>query len=433
MAGNGSNRCFASSGSCSATCWTDRSVDGPSVSVRVRSLTSVPDVFSEVISQADVVAALRQAVAASHGDPEVPASAMTHAWLFTGPAGSGRSVGARSFAAALQCPNRGCGSCVHCRTVLHGTHGDVRNFNPEGLSIAVREMRAVVQAAARRPTTGRWQIVLIEDADRLTEGAANALLKVVEEPSPHTVFLLCSPSLHPDDIPITIRSRCRVVSFGSPSVSDIADLLQRRDGVAPEDAERAASIAGGHVGRARRLARDPEARDTRREVLRIPTALRDLASVYECAATLLERAKRESRALSERLDAAELEELKTALGAGGTGKGAATAVRGTVGVLRDLERKQKSRATRTERDVLDGALIDLSGFFRDVIALSFDSEARLTNPDLRDELTDIVDRIGASGALVRLEAILNCREAIEANVKPQVAVEAMMMSLFTGR
>ena len=161
----------------------------------------MPDVYADVIGQPDAVAVLRQAVAASHGDPDVPASAMTHAWLFTGPAGSGRSVAARAFAAALECADRGCGHCVHCRTVLHGTHGDVRVFNPEGLSIAVKEMRAVVQVAARTPTTGRWQIVLIEDADRLTEQAAGALLKAIEEPSPQTIFLLCAPTTHPDDVP----------------------------------------------------------------------------------------------------------------------------------------------------------------------------------------------------------------------------------------
>ena len=381
-------------------------------------------VWTDVVGQPAAVAELERAVA----DP----SAMTHAWLFTGPPGSGRSTAARAFAAALECPDRGCGHCVHCRTVMHGTHGDVRSFNPEGLSIRVDEMRAVVQAAARRPTTGRWQIVLIEDADRLTEGAANALLKAVEEPSKQTVFLLCAPSTHPDDVSVTIRSRCRVVSLASPSVEAIAGVLQSRDGVDPERAAWAASICGGHVGRARRLARDPDAAAVRAAILEIPRRLVGIGDVYDAAATILDRAKQEAKAMSERRDAAELEELKTALGAGGTGRGAVGAARGTVGVVRELEKRQKSRATRTERDVLDRALIDLSGYYRDVVTLSLGASAALLNPDLRADLDDAVRRLGAAGALRRLDAILACREAIEANVKPQIAIEALMMRLLTG-
>ncbi len=390
------------------------------------------DVYASVIGQPEAVATLRAAVAASWQDEAVPASAMTHAWLFTGPPGSGRSVAARAFAAALECPDRGCGHCVHCRTVLHGTHGDVRSFNPEGLSIAVKQMRAVVQAAARRPTTGRWQIVLIEDADRLTEGASNALLKAVEEPSPLTVFLLCAPSTHPDDVSVTIRSRCRVLTMGTPSVHAIASVLQSRDGIDADTAKWAAAVCGGHVGRARRLATDTEAAAARLSVLGIPARLRSIGDVYEASATLLDRAKGEAKALSELRDLAELDELRMALGAGGTGKGAVGAARGTLGVVKELERRQKSRATRTERDVLDRALVDLSGFYRDVIAISVGTAAPILNPDIRPDLEVAAGRLQADGALRRLDAILECREAIESNVKPQIAVEALMMRLLTG-
>src|SRR5690349_6885795 len=164
---------------------------------------------------------------------------MTHAWLFTGPPGSGRSVAAQCFAAALQCEVAdapGCGRCHACTTVMAGTHADVRRIVPQGLSISVKEMRAVVQTAARRPSVGRWQVVVIEDADRLTEGAANALLKVVEEPPPSTVFLLCAPSVDPEDIAITLRSRCRHIALVTPGVDAIAKVLVDRDGLPEADA-----------------------------------------------------------------------------------------------------------------------------------------------------------------------------------------------------
>jgi len=360
-------------------------------------------VFADVIGQPEAIEVLRAAAAAGHGDSDVPAAAMTHAWLFTGPPGSGRSVAARAFAAALECPDRGCGHCSHCHTVLSGTHADVRSVVPEGLTISVKEMRAVVQMAARRPVTGPWQIVLIEDADRLTEGASNALLKAVEEPPPRTVFLLCAPSTHPEDISVTIRSRCRVLSLRIPPASAIAEVLVRRDGIDLEMAAWAASVAAGHVGRARRLARDGQARTQRSRTLSLPGALRSMADVFTEAAELIATATGEARLVSERRDGAELEELKTALGAGGTGKGAVGAARGTAGVVKDLERRQRSRKTRTERDVLDRALVDLSGFYRDVIARGLGAQVALTNPDLERDVDVAAARFGAVGALRRLD------------------------------
>ena len=389
-------------------------------------------VFDNVIGQQAAIDDLMLAVAASRGDPGVPSAAMTHAWLFTGPPGSGRSVAARAFAAALECAYGGCGHCSHCRTVLAATHSDVRTVTPEGLTISVKEMRAVVQLAARRPATGRFQIVLIEDADRLTEGASNALLKAVEEPPPHTVFLLCAPSTHPDDVSVTIRSRCRVLSLRTPPAAAIAEVLIRRDGIDPEMANWAAAVSAGHVGRARRLATDEDAREQRRRILAVPGALRTIADVFVEAGDLLTAAKDEATTVSDRRDSVELDELKTALGAGGTGKGAVGAARGTAGVVKEMERRQKSRATRTERDVLDRALIDLSGFYRDVIARSLGSTAPLMNPDVAGDVQVAASRLGSVGALQRLDAVLACREAIEVNVKPQIAVEAMMMALFAG-
>lgn len=389
-------------------------------------------VFDDVIGQHAAIEELTLAVRASRDDPDVPAAAMTHAWLFTGPPGSGRSVAARAFAAALECEYGGCGQCSHCRTVLAATHGDVRTVVPEGLTISVGEMRAVVQLAARRPATARFQIVLIEDADRLTEGASNALLKAVEEPPPHTVFLLCAPSTHPDDVSVTIRSRCRVLPLRTPSAAAIAEVLVRRDGIEPEMARWASAVCAGHVGRARRLATDPEAREERRRILAVPGALRTIGDVFAEAGELWATASGEATSVSGRRDAAELEELKTALGAGGTGKGAVGAARGTAGVVKQLERRQKSRATRTQRDVLDRALVDLSGFYRDVVARSLGSTSPLLNPDVENDVEVAASRLGSVGALQRLDAVLACREAIAVNVKPQIALEAMMMTLFAG-
>jgi DNA polymerase-3 subunit delta' len=381
-------------------------------------------VWDDVVGQTAAVAELSGAAT----DPR----AMTHAWLFTGPPGSGRSVAARAFAAALQCPRHGCGECTACRTTMHGTHADVREVVPEGLSITVAEMRALVQLAARHPVTGRYQIVIIADADRLTERGANALLKAVEEPSDQTVFLLCAPSDHPDDVPITIRSRCRVVALHTPPAPAIAAVLADRDGIDRPTAEWAASVCGGHIGRARHLATDMEARSRRERVLSIPLGLRNLGDAFAAAEELDRGAKAEAADLSDGRDAAEREELAIAMGAGGVGKGVAAAARSAKAAEKGLERRQKSRATRTQRDVLDLALIDLAGFLRDVLVAGSAAQVPLTGPDRSADVHRAAQQWSPESVLRRLEAVLACREALDRNVKPLVALEAMLVTVQQG-
>src|ERR1700755_3517481 len=230
-------------------------------------------VFSRLVGQDAVEAELVAAARPARGDSAHNSDSigtMTHAWLVTGPPGSGRSIAALCFAAALQCTSDGvpcCGECRACTTTMAATHPDVRRVIPEGLSIGVDEMRNIVQIASRRPGTGRWQIVVIEDADRLTEGGANAVLEVGEEPPPSTVFLLCAPSVDPEDIAITLRSRCRHVALVTPPVDAIARVLIETDGLSQNKAKWADAGSGGHVGRARRLATDEQARDRRQRAL----------------------------------------------------------------------------------------------------------------------------------------------------------------------
>lgn len=397
--------------------------------------------WSQVVGQPEAVADLRAAVEhAAHvrfssdgpGEDVGRGGAMTHAWLFTGPPGSGRSVAARAFAAALQCPRQGCDACQVCHTVAAGTHADVHEVATEGLSLGVKEMRAVIERAARMPTTARWQIVLIEDADRMTEQASNAVLKAVEEPNERTVFLLCAPSEHPDDVSVTIRSRCRPLRLRTPVMSAIAEVLAERDGIDAETASWAASVCGGHIGRARRLARDEDARNRREAVLAVPRSLRSPAEVFAAADGLVGAAEAEVTALTGERDETEREELAVSMGAGGSGKGVAQAQRAAKAAEKDLVTKQKQRATRTRRDALDRALVDLAGYYRDVLVRGFGAEVTATHPDRAREVEAAARDESRESALRRLEAILACREALETNVKPQIAVEAMVTALRAG-
>ncbi|WP_058853469.1 DNA polymerase III subunit delta' [Nocardia jinanensis] len=388
-------------------------------------------VFERLVGQDSVTADLTAAAIA--GRTGIAEGAMTHSWLFTGPPGSGRSMAALCFAAALQCTDTeqpGCGRCHACTTTMAGTHGDVRRVVPEGLSISTKEMRGIVQIAARRPSTGRWQVVVIEDADRLTEAAGNVLLKVVEEPPERTVFLLCAPSVDPEDISVTLRSRCRHVHLVTPGAAAIARVLREHDGLDSETAEWAAGVSGGHIGRARRLATDDEARDRRRRALDLVAAV-TRGTGYPAADELVKAADDEAKQLSAERDEHERDELATALGAGGTGKGAAGATRGSAGALKDLERRQKSRATRTGRDALDRALLDIAGLYRDALAVSFGDPAgiTMTHPDMSDRARELAKRVRPEGLLRSIDAILACRDAIDRNVKPRFAVAAMIATL----
>jgi DNA polymerase III subunit delta' len=355
-------------------------------------------------------------------------SAMTHAWLFTGPPGSGRSVAARAFAAALLCPYGGCGQCPSCHQVQAGTHADLLLIRPEGLSYGVKQTRDLVLRAAGAPTGGRWRVVLFEDADRCTEQAANALLKAIEEPAPRTVWLLCAPSA--EDLVPTIRSRCRVVTLVVPASSAVAKVLVQRDGIEPDRALAAARAAQGHVGRARRLATDAEAAKRRADVLRVPLEVTSLGPALAAAAALVAAAEEEAKAVTGELDEPERAALRRAFGEGSTGKGVAKALRGMAGALKDLEDRQKSRATRVKRDTLDQALLDLAAFYRDVLMVQLSADVELANPG--DDVRKVASASPPESTLRRLQAIMRCRERLTLNVAPLLAVEEMALSLAEG-
>ncbi|MEU6113662.1 DNA polymerase III subunit delta' [Streptomyces sp. NPDC047117] len=398
----------------------------------------VTDQLAAAARDADALVTAEEAGQAASGEApaSMSASRMTHAWLFTGPPGSGRSTAARAFAAALQCvgPDRalggtpGCGFCDGCHTTLVGTHADVEVVRTDLLSIGVKETRDLVRRASMSPAGGRWQVIVLEDADRLTEGAGNVLLKAVEEPAPRTVWLLCAPSI--EDVLPTIRSRCRLLTLRTPATSAVADMLMRRDGIEPAAAAAAARATQGHIGRARRLATDERARARRAAVLKLPLRVDDIGGCLKAAQELIDAAGEDAKQVAEEVDTKETEELRAALGAAaGTG---GRLPRGTAGVMKDLQDRQKRRSTRTQRDSLDLALSDLTGFYRDVLALQLGTASELANEDVRDSVQRIATGSTPERTLRRIEAVLACRQALDRNVAPLLAVEAMTVALRAG-
>ena len=378
-------------------------------------------VFSSLIDQSEVVAILKEAVQSARNKEDLT-QGMTNTWLFTGPPGSGRSNAAIAFAAALVCKDSGCSKCNDCMSTIIGTHADVELIKTEGLSIKIDEIRELITRASWAPSVASYRVVVMEDADRLTESAANALLKVIEEPGLRTIWLLCAPTL--TDVLPTIRSRCRHLSLRTPSTKAVANLLIDRESIDPKTAEFAARAAGGHIGRARRLATDENAKQNRTSILKLPLMIKDVASAYKAAQFLVDAAKADALKDSEKKDEDEISKLKEAWGATGS-----KMVSGGAKVVKELEKEQKSRATRMVRDYLDRALLDLSTLYRDILLIQSNSADSLINQDLIEEIKQLAQATRPEQTLAKIESILKTRRNLAHNAAPLLLIEALMCEL----
>jgi DNA polymerase-3 subunit delta' len=376
-------------------------------------------VWDSLVGQAPAIRAL-QTAAGGHG--------MSHAWLFTGPPGSGRSNTAVAFAAALQCELHGLGpdcpeGCHDCRTVLAGSHVDVAVVRTEKLTIGVKEVRDLVRRASLTPMGRRWQILVVEDADRLTEQACNALLKAIEEPNARTIWMLCTPTV--EDVLPTIRSRSRLVSLSTPTTAEVAAFLVSL-GCEAGRASYAARASQGHIGRAKALAFDDAVRDRRQEVVAMPAGLTTLGRCLASAALLSEVARAEADEITAALDAREKADLDTAYGVVERGR----RPKEYAPALRDLEGAQKTRAKRRQLDVVDRGLIDLVSVYRDAIAVATGAPGELVNEDIRPDVERIVQTSSPELNLQRIGWIFEAREQmLEFNVPIALALESMMVAL----
>ncbi len=392
-------------------------------------------VFDELAGQSAVVGVLsRAAQAARVGD----GSAMSHAWLVTGPPGSGRSNAARCFAAALQCEGAepGCGECEPCRLVMGGTHPDVEIVNTPGTTIAVDEVRRLIGRAQETPGHGPWRVIIIEDADRMVERTTNILLKAIEEPPPNTVWMLCTPSLQ--DVLPTIRSRCRHVNLIVPSAQDVADLLVTRDGIDPTVALTAAHIAQGHIGRARVLASNkrlerpdkadagPESVRERREwLIRRLLDIRGVGDAVVAAEWLIDETSIWAQMDTGSDTGADEAEVRRVMGLGPNDRISPDTLRQFTPNKDELRR----RTTRRTRDQIDAALLDLLSLYRDVLVHQVGAEVPLVNVDFHEGIERIADETSSADTIAKMDTITLARERIAANVAPLLVLEAMFIEL----
>ena len=375
------------------------------------AVTAADVPWGAVWGQDDAVATLRAAAS----DPD----SMTHAWLITGPPGSGRSTLAYAFAAALIAEP---GDEQAMRQVLAGTHPDMTALRTEGVIISIKDARSLVERSYFSPSLGRYRVIVMEDADRMVERTSNVLLKALEEPPPRTVWILCAPS-EADLIP-TIRSRVRSVRLRVPAVDEVAALISRRDNVDLPTATRAAREAQSHIGMAHRLATNVEARTRRDETLKIALSIRSVSDAVRAAGKLLELAGDDAKAITLEKDAEERASAMRSLGVepGGTIPPALRAQ------LKNLDEDQKRRATRSLRDGLDRIMVDLLSLYRDILLMQLGASVELINLSIHSDLLSASERSSAAQTLATMDAIATARRRIESNVSPALALEAMLIS-----
>jgi DNA polymerase-3 subunit delta' len=290
----------------------------------------------------------------------------------------------------------------------------------------MEDVKKIVASSQFSPSVSRYRVMIIEDADRMSERTSNVLLKALEEPPPRTVWILCAPS-EADLIP-TIRSRVRSVRLRVPSVDEVAELIARRDGVDLATATRAARESQSHIGMAHRLATNDDARERRERTLQIALAIRTVGDAVRAAGVLLDLAGDDAKAITEERDAEERDSALRSLGIepGGT---IPPALRGQ---LKNLEEDQKRRATRSLRDGLDRIMVDLLSLYRDILLIQLGATIEPINLSINSELVAASQRSTSAETLATMDAIATARRRIDGNVSPALALEAMLISTATS-
>ena len=375
-----------------------------------------PKVFRDVVSQPEAVSELLRSIEQSQNN-------IHHAWLFTGPPGSGRSQIALAFAAALLCSEGGCSTCSSCEMIRVGNHPDVLVLNTERVQISIDEVNEFVEKSIHMPAIGKYRIMVVEDADRMSERTSNVLLKSLEEPPKGTIWMLCAPS-EADLIP-TIRSRVRRIQLKVPTVEAVAQLLVDKYGIGFELAQQSAAQAQSHVGMARRLASNSGARDRRKQALQAVLGITDIPSAIKAADSLAKLAESDGAQLTGEQDDFERQELMTRLGVTEDSKLNAS----SRSQLKKLEESQKRRATRSKRDGLDRILVDLMGLYRDVLTVQLGAGEALINVDLVAEVTKLASETSQAQTIHCIEQIEKVRYRMDRNVREDLLLNSLMVSL----
>lgn len=379
-------------------------------------------VWDSLVGQKPVIDMLSRI---AQGDP----SQITQSWLICGPPGSGRSNMARAFAAALESPDHGMSAepTRVAQQVLAGTHPDVTVLTTNKVTIGIDQVREIITTSEQMPATAPWRIIIIEDVDRMLERTTNVLLKEIEEPAEHCIWLLCAPSAQ--DVLPTIRSRTRIVNLAVPSTQAVAGFLTSTTNVEPKVAQRAARLAEGHIGIAKLYATDERVMSDRDELVVGVLNLARASDAVLLAGNLIDNAKAQAEADANRITAGQEAEFRRINGLAPSDR-IPPKLRGAFNQIAKKD-DVKRLVTRRTRDVLDRALNSIASIYRDVAVLQNNAEdsVGLINLENRSSITELSVRLNRSGAVTRLDEVAHARKRLAGNGNPLLVFESLFCAL----
>ena len=381
-------------------------------------------VWDSLVGQKPVIDMLSRI---AQGDP----SQITQSWLICGPPGSGRSNMARAFAAALESPDHGMSAepTRVTQQVLAGTHPDVTVLTTNKVTIGIDQVREIITTSEQMPATAPWRIIIIEDVDRMLERTTNVLLKEIEEPAEHCIWLLCAPSAQ--DVLPTIRSRTRIVNLAVPSTQAVAGFLTSTTNVEPKVAQRAARLAEGHIGIAKLYATDERVMSDRDELVVGVLNLARASDAVLLAGNLIDNAKAQAEADANRITAGQEAEFRRINGLAPSDR-IPPKLRGAFNQIAKKD-DVKRLVTRRTRDVLDRGLNSIASIYRDVAVLQNNAEdsVGLINLENRSSLTELSVRLNRAGAVTRLDEVAHARKRLAGNGNPLLVFESLFCALIS--
>ena len=381
-------------------------------------------VWDSLVGQKPVIDMLSRI---AQGDP----SQITQSWLICGPPGSGRSNMARAFAAALESPDHGMSAepTRVTQQVLAGTHPDVTVLTTNKVTIGIDQVREIITTSEQMPATAPWRIIIIEDVDRMLERTTNVLLKEIEEPAEHCIWLLCAPSAQ--DVLPTIRSRTRIVNLAVPSTQAVAGFLTSTTNVEPKVAQRAARLAEGHIGIAKLYATDERVMSDRDELVVGVLNLARASDAVLLAGNLIDNAKAQAEADANRITAGQEAEFRRINGLAPSDR-IPPKLRGAFNQIAKKD-DVKRLVTRRTRDVLDRALNSIASIYRDVSVLQNNAEdsVGLINLENRSSITELSVRLNRAGAVTRLDEVAHARKRLAGNGNPLLVFESLFCALIS--
>ena len=366
-------------------------------------------IFENIVGQPQVIETLKNAVIAARENSEL-SQKMNHSWLFTGPPGSGKSTVAKVFAAALLCSNSGCGECVDCITAMDGSHLDIDILKSDTLSIKVDEIRDLISRTSTSPSISNWRVVIIQDTQRLTEAAANALLRVIEEPGARNVWILCVPS-NVEVLP-TIKSRCRQINFRTPSNHSVVQFIKENFGVDSAIAELVAHISDGNLNTAKFYAKNSNLITWRNTALCLLLEVQNISGAYSATSKILETLDSIVNMSVNSAGDTDMEKL----------------IQISKKVKDNYEKDQKNFKTKSLKELLDQLLTDYLQIYTDVIKIKLIPHSKIMNAEWEKEIRDIHSNKATEEVLETISTILIAKKLLEKNISPQLIIEVLSSS-----